>query len=140
MKISSFKTNAAAVEQGRWIGDLPGLSGVRFKVRGIANADARRLRSKLTAEVPPKERRVGIDVLTGDEIEAKVLLETVLLDWSGIENDDGTPLRYSKKTAQGFLTEPDFVSFRNAVTWAAGQVADEEGEGEKESLGNSSAA
>ncbi|MGJ0508857.1 MAG: hypothetical protein ACR652_17360 [Methylocystis sp.] len=102
------------------------LPAVRLKVRGADNTDCRRLRNKLISEVPRAERIKGLDTKTSDSINARLLAETVLVDWSGLEDDDGAPLPFSKAKALEILTNPSFVVFKNAVEWAAAVVGEDD--------------
>jgi hypothetical protein len=126
MRLSEIAVNAQAIEVGRWVPVDHILPGVRLKVRGIDNTDCRRLRNKLVAEVPRVERIKGIDTAKADAINARLLAETVLVDWSGLEDEDGKPLAFSKATALEILIDPAFVVFRNAVEWAAGVVGEDD--------------
>jgi hypothetical protein len=48
-----------------------------------------------------------------------------LLDWSGIEDEDGKPLPFSKAQAGEYLTNPEHTRFREAAMWAASIVAEQ---------------
>jgi hypothetical protein len=63
---------------------------------------------------------------------------TVLLDWAGLEAEDGTPLPFTKEQATEFLTKPEYRRFRDAVVYAATVVGDSQAESEKADVGNSS--
>lgn len=131
MKLSAIKTDSARVEQGEWIGDLPEMDDLELRVRGIANADYRRLQAKLIQAVPFKRRRNGLAVDDADRIQARCLLETVLLDWRGMVDDDGAPIAYSRDLAETLLSDPDFRAFRDAVVVAATRVGDDDAEGDE---------
>lgn len=126
MKLSAIKTNAAAIEAGRWVSVAHALPGVKFKVRGLRNADYRRLRDKLIGEIPRAERLKGIDPVDHDKLNVALLCETVLMDWRGLESDDGANLLYSKKNAVDLLADPNYFDLREAVEWAAGIVGDDD--------------
>lgn len=126
MKLADIKINAAAIETGRWVSVDHVLPGVKFKVRGIGNADYRRLKDKLIGEIPRAERVKGVDPAALDKINAKLLIETVLIDWSGIEGDDDAPLAFSKEKAAELLADPNYAVLRNAVEWAAGVVGEDD--------------
>jgi hypothetical protein len=126
LKLSDIAINAAAIEAGRWVSVGHILPGVKFKVRGIDNADYRRLRAKLIAEIPRAERVKGVDPVELDKINVKLLTETVLLDWSGIEGDDDAPLDFSKEKAAELLADPNYAVLRSAIEWAAGVVGEDD--------------
>lgn len=128
MKISDIRVDAAKIEAGDWVGDLaelfPGLEGVRLKVRGAGNADYRRLQGKKLRKIaaqrlsPDKEQEAANGVMN------ELLVETILLDWEGIVQEDGvTPLAYSAELAAQLLNDPEMRVFRDAVIHAGNFVA-----------------
>jgi hypothetical protein len=125
MKMSELAVDADRQENGAWVDDIPEVQGLRLKVRGSNNADWRRLQAKLMDAVPRKKKLGGrIDPDEQDRILSSCLLSTCLLDWDGLEDDDGKPLPYSKTMAQKLLTEPEYRRFRDSVLWAASIVAE----------------
>jgi hypothetical protein len=126
MKLSTIAVNAAAIEQGRWVSISHVMPDVKLKVRGLENEDYQRLFNKLISAIPRAERLKGPDATAMREMTTKLLAETVLVDWSGIENDDGSPMLYSKAKAQEILSDPNLVVFRKAVEWAAGVVGEDD--------------
>jgi hypothetical protein len=114
MKLSDHKVDAAAVEQGEWVGNIPDFADIRLKVRGINNAHYRRLYMKLRNAVPRSRRD---DPLVMYDLQPQLLHETILLDWENVEEGP-----YSKELAWKYLSEPDWQEFRDAVTWAANMV------------------
>lgn len=114
MKLSDTKIDSAKVEQGDWVGDIPDFGDIRLKVRGLGNADYNRLQAKLIRSLPKAQRDGAVD-----KILPRLLADTILLDWDNV--DEGP---YSKDLAEKFLTDPDYRPFRDAVMWAASQVAE----------------
>jgi hypothetical protein len=137
MKLSDIATDSERTEKGAWVEDVPELEGLKLCVRGINNSDWRRLQTKLIESVPRKKRATGrLDPDEADRIQSTCLLQTVLLDWDGLENDDGTAIAYDKETARKLLFDPAYRKFRDAVVWAATVVADQISDDRKETLGN----
>ncbi|WP_201159426.1 hypothetical protein [Rhodoplanes elegans] len=124
MDLSQIKTNSALIEQGEWIGDLPELGDVAFRVRGLGNADYRALQHKLINEIPARLRRKGLGADDQDRIQTECLIETVLTDWRGLTSG-GAPLPYSREKARELLTDPDFRRLRDAVFAAASMVGED---------------
>jgi hypothetical protein len=129
VKLSEIRIDAAVIEAGDWIGDLPfpGLEGVRLHVRGIGNSSYRRLQSKLFREASAK-RAVTDDGASADDFGEKItnelLSSTVLLGWDGIFEEDGTtPLAFTQELALQLLSDPELSTLRNAVTYAANLLA-----------------
>lgn len=126
MKLSEIAVNAAAIEYGRWVSIGHIMPGVRLKVRGLENEDYQRLFNKLVTEIPRAERLKGPDAAVMRDITTRLLVETILIDWEGIDNDDGTPLVFSKEKAREVLSDPNLIAFRKAVEWAAGVVGEDD--------------
>lgn len=126
MDLNELAVNVEAIEKGAWVGDIPGMGQLRLKVRGLGNSDYRTLQERLTAAVPRHKRSAGrIDPKEIERITAECLLQTVLLDWDGLERN-GEPVPYSQDLARELLTNAKWQRFRDAVAWASGMVADDD--------------
>ena len=126
MKLSDIRVDAAAIEAGDWVGDLPfeGMEGVRLKVRGTGNADYRRLQAKLVRKLTTKK----LDDAQRDEEASRVgtelLIQTILVGWDGIFQEDGvTPIPYAPELAAQLLADPEMRVLRDAVLYAGNLVA-----------------
>ena len=137
MKLNGFKVDASTIEDGEWIDDIPGAGDLRLRVRGLSNADAIRLRSRLVAAVPRGERSNGsIDPKHADEIAVKVIVSTVLLGWENLVGDDDQPIPFTTEKATELLSDPDYAPLRDAVTWAAAMVGERQADARKVDAGN----
>lgn len=137
MKLSEAKIDVQRQQQGAWVGNVPELEGLRLKVRGVGNADWRKLQMKLLETIPRKKRRNGrIDPEENDRVTAILLRDAGLLDWEGVEDDDGKPIPYSRDKANELLTNPEYVKFRDGVLWACTVVAEDDAEDVEEAAGN----
>lgn len=125
MKLSDGIINTEAQEKGDWVENVPEMEGVRLKVRGAGNADWRKLEARLLAAVPRKKRVGGLDPDEQDRITSECIFACGLLDWDGFENDDGTPLPYSKEVARQILFQPEYQRYRFGVLWACNIVAEQ---------------
>lgn len=142
MKLSDIKINAAAIEQGEWIGaahgtPIPNMGDLCLKVRGLGNSDFRRLRARLEEAVPRGKRENG--KIADDAAEAifvQCLANTILMDWTGVENDDGSAVEFSAAVATKIMSDPDLAPFKYAVAWAAAQVGDLRADTDKEAAKN----
>ncbi len=139
MKLSSIEIDVEKLEQGAWIGDLPEMGDLRLRVRGIGNSDYEKLQTTLLAAVPRQKRRRdgGIDPDENRRIQGTLLLNTVLLDWDGVTDENDAPVPYSKEEAKRLLLDRRFEKFRTAVLIAASLVAEDRGEATQDILGNS---
>lgn len=132
MKITATKIDNAAVQSldGEWQGDLPELGDIAVLVRGLNNKQYRLLFEAKVRALPPSKRKNGaVDPLERDRITGEAMVEHVLRDWRGLEDDSGNPIPYSKDQAKIFLTDPDYQKFRDGVFVAAtrvGEVASED--------------
>lgn len=131
MKLAQIEAVTANVEQGGWVRDLPNLDAdVAVRVRGLGNADYSQMLAKRRSEMSAKE---WSDPEAQKEVETDLLVETILVDWEGIDD-----LPYSKEAAREILSDPRYLTFRRAVTYAATVVAQEGKETLEEDAKNSS--
>lgn len=137
MKISNVKVDSARAEAGEWVKGIPEMEDLELKVRGAHSASARALRNKLIRGLPSKIRNDpnGIPLDALDAIEAKVNVEVILIDWRNLEEGP-----YSKEKAEEYMTNPDYIFFKEAVNWASMRVGRQEAAAMDAELGNSSAA
>lgn len=101
MKVSQLITDPIAEINGVWV-DIG--QGGQLKIARAGNPAAARCYERLTAEA-------GTDKLTEAQsldILIELLANTILLDWSGLENDDGSSIPYSKDKAKELLGYRDF--------------------------------
>jgi hypothetical protein len=130
VKLSDIKINATAIEQGEWIGaahgtPIPDMGDLCLKVRGLGNSDYRALMMKLSDAVPRSQRVGGkIGTEASDRIFVECLAQTVLIDWTGVEEDDGSPIQFSREVALKIMLTPELAPFKHAVAWASAQVGD----------------
>lgn len=119
MELSSLKVNLSNIEQGAWVKHIPGLGDIALKVRGFGNSDYERVSSELIAAVPVSARS---DEKESMRIATTLLVDTVLLDWSGL-TEAGEPVPFTKEKAFELLSDPAYREFANGVSWAAQRVA-----------------
>lgn len=100
MRISKFATDTGLEEDGVWI-DIG--EGASLKVARIGNP---RYRKALRAATKPHARSIRMGILPQDqieELELNVIADTILLDWKGIEDDNGDPIEYNRENALQLL-------------------------------------
>lgn len=130
MKLSASKIDPMKLEEGAWIGEkygtpIPEMGELCLKLRGANNKSWRKLQGTLVRAVPRARRTNGLEPEDEDRINAVLLRDTSLLDWSGIEDEAGGPLAFSKAQAFEYLTNPEHVRFREGALWAANIVAEQ---------------
>lgn len=125
MKLADQTIDPIKLEEGDWVENIPEWGDLRLKVKGIRNKAWVRMQ-RILMDAVPKKMKIGgrIDETEQDKITTSLLLNTCLLDWSGLE-DDVTPIPYSKEKASELLNNPRHRNFRDAVIWAATVVAEQ---------------
>lgn len=125
MRLGEQKIDPIKLEQGDWVENIPEMGDLRLKVRGARNKDWVRMQGVLSDAVP-RNRKIGGRPIPAemDRIMTALLRETCLLDWGGLEGDDGAAIPYSKDKANELLSDPQYRNFRDAVIWASSVVAD----------------
>ena len=125
MKLSDLAIDLKIREEGDWVRDLPGYGELELKVRGSGNKDWARMEQKLLAAVPRQRRKNGLEPDDRLRINALLCCECSLLDWRGIDDQDGNPVPYSKELAKKFLTDPQYENLVTACLVAASLVAEQ---------------
>jgi len=129
MKLSSIVVDAAAIEAGVWVGNLPFLDPrVRVLVRGdnayaVAAARVAKARAAAPDAATLEEALAALVGAAADRAEAEILAEAVLLDWEGIEDDDGRPVPYDPAKAADLFANPDWRLLTGAVRYASREAA-----------------
>ena len=143
MRLDELKVDVAKQEDGDWVDNVPELEGVRLKVRGLNNKAYEKLQRQLIAAVPRGQRMRGpggtMDPEVQDKITSRCLLNTILLDWDGITEQNGVgevPVPYSKEMAEKLLFERQYRRFRDAVIWAATIVGETDQEIKEDAVKN----
>jgi hypothetical protein len=137
MDITSFKRDAAGIDAGQWVGDIPNTGDLRLRVRGFTSPTVVAVRSRKERAVERKDRRRdgGLKPEAAMRVLSETLCEVVLLDWDGI-TDGGKPVPYSKDLAKKWLSDPNMQPFADAVSWAAMVVDNGEAAKAEEIAGN----
>lgn len=139
MKMSTIKRNSAAAEAGVWIDGVGDFAGVKFLVRGWDSLAVVKVRGRIDRTTPRKDRyadgRIKEDVALRNL--SQVLHEAVLMDWSGIEQEDSDkPLKFDAKQAKAWLEDPDTSHFGEAVFAASQQASNQLAAAAEEIAGN----
>jgi hypothetical protein len=109
--LNTLKTDTNLAEEGVWVDIDP---TTRLKVARYGNA---KFRNKLRALMKPYERMIDNNTMDdgkADELLIVAVVDSVLLDWEGLERD-GEALPYSKDTAKEILLDPALRDFREIV-------------------------
>lgn len=122
MKISQIKKAGTAINEGAWVDNIPGLPGVSLKVCGNANPKARTIAAEMISNLP-RGKRNHEDLA---KIERRQIAEVLLVDWKGIQDNEGNDLPCTPDNIAMIMADDDLaVVFTEAVNYAANQVGDQ---------------
>lgn len=139
MKLSEIAVDLDKEREGEWV-PIPSLRGVELKVRGIRNNDYRQALQQSLRKLQRKYGDQPIPVQVQDKMQARLLARHVLVDWSGITDDDtGKVVKYTPDLGEEVLADPQYRKLADAVSWAASTVGDQDEEDLEEDSGNSGA-
>lgn len=122
MRLSDLCVDAAKINEGGWVRNIPKLEGLSLKVRGVDSAADREVTAKAIERLPRNETARGVNAAAAEKIVTRRLVDALLLDWSGLEGDDGEPVQFSRETAETLLTNDNYRPLRDAVWFAANVV------------------
>lgn len=121
----TYKTDKSAEANGVWVDE----AGSSFKLARMGGANTRYQRA-LSAAMKPhmREMQLGLlDEAVAEPIMRKVFIDTVLLDWKEVTDEDDAPMSFSKDNATKLFDDlPDlyarlreqagsYANFRSAV-------------------------
>jgi hypothetical protein len=127
-----FGTNRTKETEGTWIdaGD-----GAQFLVARIANKRWQQVNRDLYRPHRATQRMGKLSQDVEDDINRKVMAQTILLDWKGVKVN-GQDIPYSPEAAEKMFKEyPDFLEFIAGHSMAISNFQDkEEADQQKNSL------
>jgi len=100
------------------------IDGLEFKVAREGNPNHSKLIRKLYKPYR-KQVQAGKDLPDSvtDEISAKLIVETLLIDWKGMPSVDGGEVPYSKDEAYSLLNQPELRPLKEEIQDFAGDAA-----------------
>jgi len=128
VKLSALKVDPEASRDGIW---FDWVQGVRLKIARIGNpAFDARLRALMD------EAQERGETANQDEVTKQAVAETVLVDWEGIDQDNGKPLKWSPKVSAELLSDEALADLYKFVVVKASETAHYRFKADKEALGN----
>ena len=128
VKLSALKVDPVAARDGIW---FDWLQGGRLKIARIGNpAFDARLRALMD------ECQERGDTPNQDAMTQRAIAETVLVDWEGIEADNGKPLKWSADKCHDLLTDEALNDLYKFVLIKAGETAHYRAAADREAVGN----
>jgi hypothetical protein len=117
LRLSSLRADLKRENEGDWV-EIPDFPGLKLKVRSfnygpfvtakslVDQRNQRRYFSK-RKDAPPEELY---------ELNARLYLDHILLDWDGLDGDDGKPVPFAK--AEEILLDPAFRVLHDGIRYA----------------------
>jgi len=148
-RLNRIATSTERAADGQWVefcpaqGDEPALE---LKIARIGNP---RYAQRLQELVRPHRRKVRMGFDEDMEQLVKIAVaECVLVDWRGLEDEDGNAIPYSKETSVEILTNPaysDLMDFvmdvgGDAAIYRENEIQATAGNSKRSSTGNSTSA
>lgn len=124
MKLSDIALDTEGIENGVWVDDIPKLPGLRLKVRGSRSKKWRQLTRKLLEAARMRRSASLLDEDENEKMQTSLLLHAGLVDWDGVERDDGEKIPFNVIDAEKILTDPQYAFFREGVAWACDVASD----------------
>lgn len=138
MKLSSLQQNVNLETEGVWV-DYD--SEFKVKVARMGNPNFEAYVNKMTKTFLGDGFSRGSEKIQDpqvlQEITQKAMAKTVLLDWAGLEDDEGNQIPYSPEKAYELLSDPKFKDFYRDITQIANNGKRYRDEGVEEAVGNS---
>jgi hypothetical protein len=134
-KISAFKTNSKAINEGEWIRVGDEYEDLEIHTRGFTDAyyDAQARRQRRAA-IPLNGDVSKLTNAQKRAINTEVLIEHVVLGVRNLAHDDGREVTFAE--FQDMLRDPDYAELLLACYRAAGQVGQRRAADLEEAVGN----
>ena len=120
MKLSDIIEIDRRIQDGAWMASET-LPGVALKVRGLSSRAYENAQDATRRRLGQRQINAMSDVERQGLLNEN-LLDAILLDWKGLEGDDGEALPFSRDAAAEMLADPRMQLFRAAVLVAASGV------------------
>jgi len=119
MKLSAIELDVIGIQEGKWT-KMPG--GWECCLRSAASKAARSVTDRIQRERRENPELKGAEPTTEEAIEMtiEVLVEACMVDWRGLEEDDGTPIVFSHERAYAILRDERYQLILDAVADKAG--------------------
>jgi len=105
MRISAFITDQRKENEGVWV---PLGAGAQVLVARVGNEKYKQSFLRHSKPHRTQLRTGNLEEDAAQKLLNKVMAETVLLDWKGLEDDDGNDILYSTEKAEELLAIKDF--------------------------------
>lgn len=121
MKLSAISTCPDMEKDGVWVGYL---NDVEFKIARHASPAYMEYLSKISKEHKGKLRSTEEQVELLMDLTSQCLANVVLIDWKGVQDEDGNETAYTPELGLELMRDPAFHDMRQFILEIA-QNADE---------------
>jgi hypothetical protein len=142
--IGNFKLDLRAVDEGQWVGDIPDLPGVSFRVRGSEYEPYQAALRRASTQDVASSKRERVDQLRKRSVDQEAFLvklnhaiaRHLLIGWDGIYADEDTLQSFTEELALEFMTNRAYKAFREGVQFALTVVDSGAADHREEAAGN----
>ena len=87
-------------------------SGAELKIARAGSVEFMRAKEKLERPYRKKIEKGALSIDVSRELNLKALAQTILVDWKGVEDEDGKAVPYSEEIGiQAMSDDPDMLEF-----------------------------
>lgn len=136
MKLSELTVNAKAQAEGEWV-KIPGYDDFEVQSRGFSYVPYRRAHEMALAKAArglKKGESVPVD--EREKILAKQIVTHLSMDWRGMTDDSGAPLKFDRDDVLLKVQDPTYRPLFDALVYAAGAVGEQAEEVKEAAQGN----
>ena len=131
-KLSQFKQDVTKSEDGVKV-DLG--DGLKVTVARIGNKKYQDFIRKSTKPYQQAIRNKTLADSVFEKIMNEAMADSILLDWEGMEDDQGDVIKYSKEKALEILSDPAYADFKQLVSDLANEQETFRSEALQETVG-----
>jgi hypothetical protein len=115
MKLSFFSADLVEEEEGRWC-NLLGAEPVQFKIRSLHCDDVQEWIANETLRLQKVHDTLELDGKTQSLLFRRAVAEKLLVGWSGILDDSGEVLIFTRAKAMEIMVERQWRRLSDAVS------------------------
>jgi len=118
MRLSEIENDLTKENEGVW---LTFSGDIEVKIANVGNEEYIKLSEKLYKPFKKALRKDTLDSKKHLAIAHKLMVETIILDWKGIDDDNDKPIPYSKEKALEIVQTKKYKKF---VDWISNEALD----------------
>ena len=125
MKLSKIENNLEKENEGVWLtydGDI------EVKIARFGNDRYQKIAEALYKPVKKQLQRGSLGSKRATELASKAVAKGIIVDWRGIEDDDGNLIPFSEEKAIEFMLNPKLKDFKDWIANESQSIANFENE------------